>query len=152
MKTDARKPSELHYVNGHSLGTPVTFQKNAVRSMKRICYLFVFTGIAALFNSCAAGWVATEPSYGIEIERPARPGDGYIWIEGGWKWDYGRHSYVREPGYWVRPRPNHSYINGYWQSGPRGKSWVRGHWERENNRNDNHGRGRDRDRDRDHNR
>jgi hypothetical protein len=104
--------------------------------MKKIFYLFLFTGMAALFNSCAVGWVATEPSYGIEIERSARPGAGYIWIDGGWRWDYGEHRYVREPGYWARPRQNYSYIQGYWKSGPRGKAWVRGHWRRGHDRDD----------------
>lgn len=146
MKTNGRNLSKMHFENGHSLITLAKFHTNAVRSMKRICYLFIFTGIAAVFNSCEAGWVASEPSYGIEIERPARPGDGYLWIDGGWKWDYGRHNYVREPGYWSRPRPNHSYVNGYWQSGPKGKSWVKGGWKKGDNGNDNH------KHDRDHNR
>lgn len=138
MKTKVRKLNEMYSVSGSSDIDYITRRTNAVKSIKRICYLFVFTGIAAVFNSCEVGWVTTEPSYGIEIERPARPGDGYIWIDGGWRWDNGTHNYVREPGYWSRPRQNHAYIKGYWRSGPRGKSWVRGHW------------GSERDRDRDY--
>jgi hypothetical protein len=136
METNERNLNEVNIENSRSLVNFAGFRSNAVKSMKRICYLLIFTGIAAVFNSCVAGWVETEPSYQIEIERPARPGDGYIWIEGGWRWDSGRHIYVREPGYWARTRPNYSYRQGRWKSGRRGKAWVRGRWERDHDRDD----------------
>ncbi len=136
MKTNVNKLNEMHIVNKRSLAYFARFRTNAIKSMKRICYVLIFTGLAAVLNSCAVGWVATEPSYEIEIERPVRPSEGYIWIDGGWRWDYHSHTYVREPGYWARSRQNRAYIKGYWQSGPRGKSWVRGHWERDRDRDD----------------
>ncbi len=138
MKTNVRILRKMHFVNGRYSSINSRFHTNAAKTIKRICFLFMFTGMAAIFNSCAVGWVATEPSYGVEIERPARPGDNYIWIEGGWRWDSGRDSYEREPGYWARPRPNHSYVPGHWESGSRGKSWQKGHWERKHRRDDNH--------------
>ena len=131
MKTNVRKPNSSHFfVTSDSLATPANFLTNSISSIKRILYLFIFAGIASLLNSCEAGWVASEPSYGIELERPARPGEGYMWIDGGWRWDNHSHNYIRERGYWARPRPNHAYSKGYWRSGPRGKAWVRGHWRR----------------------
>jgi hypothetical protein len=104
--------------------------------MKRLGFLLIFSGMSALFSSCAVGWVDREPSYELEIERPARPGVGYVWIDGGWRWDSDDHRYIREPGYWARSRENRAYIKGYWRSGPRGKSWVRGHWGRDHDRDD----------------
>ncbi len=136
MKTDVSKINEKQFVSSRSLIRSSRFRINAVKSMRRILYLLIFTGIAAVFNSCGVGWVETEPSYGIEIERPARPGEAFIWIDGGWRWDRDSHAYIREPGYWARSRPNRAYIKGYWRSGPRGKSWVRGHWGRDNDRDD----------------
>ena len=136
MKTHVRRLKKMHSGMSHSGMTPGRFHLNAVKATKRIFYLFIFIGVAAVFNSCEAGWVASEPSYRIEIERPARPGNGYVWIEGGWRWDHSRQQYDREPGYWARERPNHSYANGYWKSGRRGKSWVKGHWERGHGRDD----------------
>jgi len=134
MKTSVSKLNEMNLITHRSSADPARIYTNAVRSMKRICYLFMLTGIAALFSSCEVGWVATEPTYGVEIERPAPPGAGFIWIDGGWRWDYGRHNYIREPGYWARSRHNQSYVHGYWQSGPRGKAWVKGHWSRGHDR------------------
>jgi|WetSurMetagenome_2_1015567.scaffolds.fasta_scaffold00351_20 hypothetical protein len=136
MKTTIRKQNDVPFVEGNSPVLNARPHMNAVKSVRRLGYLLLFTGLAAISTSCGVGWISAEPSYGIEIERPARPGVGYVWINGGWRWDYHSHNYVREPGYWSSPRAHHSYRDGYWRSGPRGKAWVRGHWERGHDRDD----------------
>ncbi len=110
MKRDVRTPGKMHSINGRSSNMHNKLQANALSSLKKICFLLIFAGTAAVFNSCEVGWVATEPSYNNEIERPVRPGNDYIWIEGDWRWDHGRNHYEREPGYWARPRPMFSYV------------------------------------------
>ena len=97
--------------------------------LKIFSYLVLFTGFGMVFNSCV-GYVESEPSYSVESERPYRPGEGYIWIDGGWRWNFHNHSYIHQPGYWTSPRRGYSYQEGHWQSSPRGKSWVKGQWQR----------------------
>lgn len=139
MKTFKPKTKNAdHFAAVRLLNTLVNFRVKFSRYIKMFCYLFIFTGIGLVFNSCVAGWVASEPSYGIEYERPVRPGEGFIWIDGGWRWDRGTHDYIRHPGYWSKPRQGHTYVKGYWRSGARGKSWVNGHWSRDNGRQSNH--------------
>ena len=136
MKTFIRKTKEVQFGNSLSHIIIRSLNPNALISVKRIIYLFIFTAAAALLSSCEVGWVATEPSYEFEIERPVSPGVGYVWIDGGWRWDHDTHNYIREPGYWARQRHNSTYSKGYWKSGPRGKSWVQGHWRRGNEKDD----------------
>jgi hypothetical protein len=109
------------------------------RYIKLFSYLVLFTGISIIFNSCAAGYVSSEPGY-VEYDRPQQPGGTYIWIDGGWRWDTRSHIYVQRPGYWERPRPrqHRSYIKGYWESTPRGKYWHKGHWQREQRQEERH--------------
>lgn len=97
--------------------------------LKIFTYLVLFTGFGMVFNSCV-GYVESEPSSGVEIERPFRPGDDYLWIDGGWRWNYHSHAYIHQQGYWAKPRSGYSYKEGHWQNSPRGKSWVNGHWQK----------------------
>jgi hypothetical protein len=97
--------------------------------LKIILFSGLLFGSALLFNSCV-GYVSSEPSY-VEYERPTRPGPAYIWIDGGWHWDYHRHVYIQRPGYWERPRVGRAFVSGHWQNTPRGKRWVEGHWQRQ---------------------
>jgi len=83
--------------------------------------LILLFGLALLFHSCV-GYVSSEPSY-VEYARPLRPGPAYIWIDGGWHWDYHRHVYVQRPGYWERPRVGRNFVAGHWQNTPHGKRW-----------------------------
>ncbi len=107
--------------------------------LKIFSYLVLFTGFGLVANSCV-GYVESEPTYGVEIERPSRPGDDYIWIDGGWRWNYHNHSYIHQRGYWEKPRQGYSYQEGHWQNSPRGKSWVNGHWQRREEQREHHDR------------
>lgn len=141
MQKNIELQNEIHTViNQDQL--LVLAQHNNMKKMgkywKIFMYLVFWTGIGLLFISCA-GYVETEPSF-IEYERPVRPNDSYIWIDGGFRWDARAHGYVQQHGYWDRPRPGRSYVQGHWQSTPRGKSWVRGHWGRGVEGNEHHDR------------
>jgi hypothetical protein len=100
------------------------------RPLKIFVYATSFVGIGLLFNSCMAGYVASEPSY-VEYSRPPRPNNLSIWIESDWGWNNQSHGYVQRPGYWQNPRQGRSYVSGHWQTTPRGKSWSKGHWQSE---------------------
>lgn len=141
MKKNIELQNEIHTViNQDALF--VLAQSNNIKKMgkyrKIFSYLVFWGGIGLIVNSCA-GYVGTEPSF-IEYERPARPGESYIWIDGGWRWDARSHVYVQQHGYWDRPRSGRSYIQGHWQASPRGKTWVRGHWGRGVEGNEHHDR------------
>lgn len=115
---------------------------------KILCYLVIFSGAVVTFTSCVGGYVATEPTYDLNYDRPLPPSESHIWIDGDWRWDNGSRIYIHQPGYWARPRQGRVYEKGYWQSDPRGKTWIRGHWRRDNGksvRNYNHDRDHDKD-------
>lgn len=109
------------------------------RVLRKIFYSVCLAVIGISFSGCMAGYVASEPVY-VEYDRPQRPGDLYVWIDGDWDWNSRSHSYVRRAGYWQQPRQGRTYESGHWQSTSKGKSWSRGHWQRQGNKGNNRGR------------
>ena len=109
--------------------------------LKKIVLIASLAGAALLFNSCTAGYVASEPSY-MQYERPGRPNEYAIWISGDWSWNSRSQTYYQNNGYWDNPRPGKTYVSGHWDSSPRGKSWSKGYWQSEgsqkNKKNHNH--------------
>lgn len=93
--------------------------------MKKFIFLIVFGAFALLFNACSVGYVDREPAY-IEVVRPPRPGNNFIWIEGGWIWSNRDRTYRQRDGYWARPDHRRPYTKGYWKRSPRGYHWVPG--------------------------
>jgi hypothetical protein len=107
--------------------------------MKIFSYLVLFAGIGIFFNSCMAGYETTQPSY-MAYDRPQGYGGSQIWIEGNWNYNNQSHVYVQKQGYWVNPRPGHTYHEGYWQNNQHGKSWSKGHWQRDGQAHEDHNR------------
>jgi len=99
-------------------------------------YMVLFVGTALIFTSCMGGYIASEPEY-TQYERPPRPSETHIWIDGDWRWNNQTHVYVQKAGYWDRPRQGQYYVQGNWQTTPRGKSWNRGHWQKDNYQRNN---------------
>jgi hypothetical protein len=99
------------------------------KNLKKFIYLTSLVGIGLFFNGCMAGYVATEPIY-VEVSRPARPSNDYIWINGEWTWNRQSHVYVQNTGLWERPNQRRTYVSGHWQASPRGKYWVSGRYQR----------------------
>jgi hypothetical protein len=93
--------------------------------MKKFIFIIVLGAFTFLFNSCSAGYVDQEPVY-IEVVRPPRPSNNFIWIEGGWIWSNRDRAYRQRDGYWARPNHRHPYTKGYWKKSPRGYHWVEG--------------------------
>ena len=57
----------------------------------------------------------------------ARPGPGYVWVPGYYRWARGR--YVWAPGYWAMPpRPRAIWVPGYWTPRHGGYVWTGGYW------------------------
>ncbi|QBZ98578.1 YXWGXW repeat-containing protein [Flavobacterium sangjuense] len=93
--------------------------------MEKTIKLLLCMGFFLLLNSCAVGYVESEPTY-VAVSRPPQPSATYVWIEGNWVWT--NNNYVYRQGYWARPRPGRTYVSGYWRHEPRGYVWVKGRW------------------------
>ena len=93
--------------------------------MKRILNLLQCLAFMALFTSCSAGYVETEPTY-VEVYRPVQPAPHYVWVNDNWVWR--NRTYMHQNGYWDRPRANRVYVPGHWKKEPRGHRWVKGRW------------------------
>jgi hypothetical protein len=103
---------------------------------KKILVIASIAGMGIFLNSCASGYVATQPTYS-EYTRPPQPSALHIWIDGDWSYSRQTHAYVQQNGYWTKPNPNRIYVLGQWQTTPKGKYWTKGRWqkkEREENR------------------
>lgn len=92
--------------------------------MKKFLFLFSLVGILSLFNSCSAGYVAEEPVY-QNYDRPQRPGNDYIWNDGGWNWNRSTNSYIQINGNWERTNQGRKHRHGHWERNQRGSRWVR---------------------------
>jgi hypothetical protein len=97
------------------------------KHLKKVIYVTSLVGIGLLFNSCMAGYVASEPSY-VEFSRPPRPDNLSIWIDGDWGWNSQSQVYVQKTGYWAHPKQGKTFVSGHWQASKKGKSWVAGRW------------------------
>ena len=135
MKKNKNLQNEIHFaINPKHI--MIIRKSNVGKYMKIFSYMVLLVGIAIFFNSCVGGYVASEPSY-VEYDRPQRPSETHIWIDGDWNWNNQTHVYVQKAGYWERPRQGQTYIAGSWQATSRGKSWSKGHWQRDAHQGNN---------------
>jgi hypothetical protein len=93
--------------------------------MKKFIFLFSLIAIISIFSACSVGYVSEEPVYQT-YNRPQRPSNDYIWIEGGWNWNSGTNTYVQINGRWVREDQGRRHRQGHWERNQRGSRWVRG--------------------------
>ena len=85
-------------------------------------FFTILAGFALFFNACSAGYVSEEPIY-REVNRAPRPGNNYIWIEGGWTWNSSTHTYRQRDGYWTRQNDARGHKKGHWKKSNRGYRW-----------------------------
>jgi P pilus assembly chaperone PapD len=98
--------------------------------MKKIIFAASFAFMLLTLGSCTSqGYVSSEPTY-IEYERPNRPSNLHIWIDGDWVYNRQTKVYVRQNGHWQKSSRNRTYVAGRWQSTPMGLVWQTGHWQR----------------------
>lgn len=81
---------------------------------------FTLTSAPAL----AYVYVQVGPPAPIVETVPARPGSGYVWVPGYYRWGGGRYvwvhgSYVRHAGAWC---------GGHWHHNHHGYYWTEGRW------------------------
>jgi hypothetical protein len=56
-----------------------------------------------------------------------RPGPGYVWVRGFWRWE--RDDYAWITGHWVlAERGFRDWVPGRWRHNHRGWYYVEGHW------------------------
>jgi hypothetical protein len=83
-----------------------------------------FVGSSMPASAQAYIYVQTAPPAPVYETVPARPGPGYVWVGGYYRWNgstyvWTRGHYVRHAGAWC---------GGHWRHGRRGYYWVAGHW------------------------
>jgi hypothetical protein len=105
-----------------------SFVSRIVKNLKKIVIIGSLAGMGLLLNSCAVGYVDTEPAY-VEYNRPAQPSSVHVWVNGYYAYNHRSHIYVQKHGYWHKPNKS-TYVQGHWQSSPRGSYWVNGTWQR----------------------
>jgi len=128
LQKDAQNQFKLEPVmNANKTDVSMKIGKN----LKMFIYLISLAGIGLLFNACMSGYVATEPSY-VEYDRPPRPNNLSIWIDGDYGWNNRTHGYVQKAGYWGQPRQGSTYVAGNWKTTPKGKTWTKGSWQKQN--------------------
>lgn len=96
--------------------------------MKKVIFLTTLLGFILFFDACAPGYVTTQPTE-IEMRRPPRPNDNYVWINGEWVWQRQSHTYIQRNGVWVAPNRGRTYSPGRWNTTPRGHQWQKGRWQ-----------------------
>jgi hypothetical protein len=72
----------------------------------------------------AVVYVTTAPPVAIVERVPARPGPGYAWVPGHYRWN--GSTYVWMHGHYERHAG--SWCNGHWAHTSHGYYWVEGHW------------------------
>jgi hypothetical protein len=82
----------------------------------------IFFGVTPA--QAAIVYVTTAPPVAIVERVPARPGVGYVWLPGHYRWSGARYvwvggRYVHHAGAWC---------NGHWAHTAHGYYWVEGHW------------------------
>jgi hypothetical protein len=91
--------------------------------------LLVMVGLMCLILAdcvVSAGYPTYGPP-GLRVEvMPGRPGPGYVWMGGYWRW--GGRDYVWASGRWARPRQGRRWEDGRWEQ--QGHRWVyrEGRW------------------------
>lgn len=89
--------------------------------------LLVLVGLLSLV---VADCVVSYPRFGPPGHRveviPTRPGQGYAWVGGYWRWAGGNYAWVG--GRWVRPRHGREWVPGRWEERGRRWHWREGHW------------------------
>jgi hypothetical protein len=93
--------------------------------MRKFIFLISLIGLGFLIDSCSSRYVSQEPIYQT-YSRPMSPGNNYIWMDGGWNWNYGTRSYIQNRGQWMTKEKGRHHKKGYWQKTKRGSRWIRG--------------------------
>lgn len=97
------------------------------RRLRAFGLVFVAAGTMVACAPRGLVYVRTAPPPRHMEERGERPGRGFVWIAGFWRWDH--RDYVWVPGHWVRrPYTRALWVPGRWKHGHRGWYWTRGHW------------------------
>ena len=93
--------------------------------------------LAALaFSSIGIAPLASAASIYVDIAPPApryevvpAPRAGYVWQEGYWDWEHGRHHWHK--GYWVKERHGMYWHPSRWEEREGRYHFVQGRWDRE---------------------
>lgn len=94
--------------------------------MKKSILRFILLVALTLFTACSAGYVSEEPTY--QENRPPRPTERHVWVEGNWIWSRQTRTYHHGAGNWEVPIRNRSYELGYWKRTNHGSQWKKGKW------------------------
>jgi len=65
----------------------------------------------------------------VIVKRPNYHRQGYVWVEGYWRWNVFSGRYFWQKAKWKKIRANHYWVPGYWEIAPGGFFWVEGYWQ-----------------------
>jgi hypothetical protein len=95
--------------------------------MRKAVFGFIFAGFLTFGASAADIVVRVGPPRPVVERRIARPGPGYVWVNGYHRWD-GR-GYVWAPGRWELPPRRHArWVDHRWVHRRDGWVFVEGRW------------------------
>jgi hypothetical protein len=102
--------------------------------MKKIISTLFLAIVALLLNisSSSAQVVKDKPKEPnlFNEKREAKPGPGYIWIDGEWKYNKKKELYEHQSGKWEKEKDGHAWVNGHWEREAGGYKWEPGHWKK----------------------
>lgn len=95
--------------------------------MKKIAWVALISFIFVLLAGCIVYKNPGIPPPPRKKEvRIVKPGAGYVWIGGYWRWTSGRYVWVK--GHWVKAPRGKVWAPGRWVKKNRQWVWVRGRW------------------------
>lgn len=97
--------------------------------MRKLFLAAILCAAGSIVNASPASaqtyiYVQTGPPAPIYETVPARPGSGYVWVGGYYRWTGGRYVWVN--GHYVRH--GGSWCGGHWRHGAHGWYWTEGRW------------------------
>lgn len=95
--------------------------------MKRLISIGLFALALAAGEANAAVVVRFGPPPPPRQMMITRPGPGYVWVPGSYRWT--RSRYVWSRGVWaIPPRHRTAWVPGYWAARRGGYVWIAGYW------------------------
>ena len=104
--------------------------------MKKIISLFCVSLMMLFLNfdslKAQDGTVKEKPKEPnlFAAQRAPKPGPGYVWADGEWKYNKKKEMYDWEDGKWMKEKDGHAWVRGNWERSAGGYKWIPGHWKK----------------------
>ena len=87
-------------------------------------------GTMLLLGTAAIAQVVAEKPIAPRtiVQKPPRPSNDHVWIDGEWTWNDKTSTYEWERGGWTKAEAGKTYKPGYWRKVEDGWEYVPGRW------------------------